>query len=203
MPIKLNDPRLPQRFWSKVTVNPDSGCWEWTAAKDRDGYAMFRTPDGMRRGHRVAYLTLVGPIDAETLNHDCAVRHCVNPNTDHAATPMSSVDNVRDGKRRVTRCPQGHPYDEANTMLVGPEKNRRACRRCYNDRSAEYWRTTRSAAEKSARRASGYRGGYDETATCRHGHPRTEENTYTAPNGYRSCKACRNDRSRGARRTTA
>lgn len=200
MSIKWGDARLPRRFWTKTQVNAVTGCWEWTVALDKDGYARFRpTGQMIQRAHRHAYATLVGPINAETLNHDCNVRHCVNPNPGHAATPMSSADNVREGKARITHCPQGHPYDEANTMMVGPNKDRRACRRCYNDRSAEYWRNTRSAAEKRERRAKGYRGGFDETATCRHGHPRTPENTYTTPSGHRTCRVCRNKRSAARR----
>jgi len=199
--ILWGDSRLPDRFWSKTQVNATTECWEWTAALDKDGYGQWFHVAGYgkhrirERPHRHAYTILVGPIDAETLNHDCRVRHCVNPNEGHAATPMSSADNVREGKARIEECPQGHPYDEVNTMMVGPNKDRRACRRCYNDRSAEYWRTTRSAAQKQERRAAGYRGGIDETTTCPQGHERTPENTYTTPNGYRTCRVCRSERS--------
>lgn len=194
--IKWGDPRLPARFWSKTVVNSNTGCWEWIRPLDRDGYAIFRpTGDQTRRAHRHAYQVLVGPIGAGTLNHDCNVRHCVNPNEGHAATPMSSADNVREGKTRVTHCPQGHPYNERNTLWVGPTKNHRGCRACYNARSRQYWHTTRRDAEKAARRAAGYRGGVAETATCKHGHPRTPENTYTTPNGYKTCRVCRNKRS--------
>lgn len=152
------------------------------------------TGDGIRRAHRVAYRTLVGPIGKETLNHDCRVRRCVNPNTGHAATPMSSVDNVRDSKARITHCPQGHPYDAANTIMVGPRKSRRGCRACYNERSRQYWHRTRKNAEKIARRAAGYRGGVAETSHCKHGHERTPENTYEAPDGRKSCVVCRRNR---------
>src|SRR3954464_13004122 len=176
MTIPWGDPRLPDRFWIKTKINLQTGCWEWTSPLGKQGYAYFRFPDlATRLAHRGAYLTLVGPIDEETLNHDCHVRHCVNPNEGHAATPMSNVDNVREAKSRVHECPQGHPYDKANTMMVGPEKRSRACRRCCNDRSSEYWRNTRSDAEKAQRRAAGYRGGVEETDTCPSGHPRTEE----------------------------
>lgn len=79
--------------------------------------------------------------------------------------------------------------------MTGPDKNRRACRACCNERSREYWHSTRKQADKEARRAAGYRGGFDETATCRYGHERTPENTYTTPKGYRTCRACRKERS--------
>lgn len=186
-----------------MQVNKGTGCWEWTGPLDSDGYGFPVHVEGYggnrirMRPHRWAYTALIGPITEETLNHDCRVRHCVNPGTGHCATPMSAADNVREGKARVTHCPHGHAYDEANTMMVGPLKNRRACRACYNGRSRSYWHTTRKDVEKARRRANGYRGGVAETTTCRHGHPRTPENTYTTPQGHRTCRVCRNARSAG------
>lgn len=206
--IKWGDPRLPQRFWGKTKINDKTGCWEWTAFIGANGYGGWFHVSGSGPArirelpHRHAYSVLVGPITEETLNHDCAVRHCVNPNAGHAATPMSAADNVRDGKRRTTRCPQGHAYTAANTLMVGPQKNRRACRTCDNARSREYWRSTRKEQEKAARRAAGYRGGFAETATCPSGHERTEENTYVTPSGYRTCRVCRKERSAAYNRRT-
>lgn len=190
--IRWGDKRLPERFWTKTIVNEGTGCWEWTAGLDRDGYPIFR-PSGQstKRAHRHAFVALVGPIDEETLNHDCRVRHCVNPNKGHAATPMSSADNVREGKSRITHCPQGHEYTARNIIMTGPAKRSRSCRACCNARSQAYWHTTRKVAEKEARRVAGYRGGVSETATCRQGHPRTDANTYTMPNGYKTCRICR------------
>lgn len=202
--IAWEDPRLPARFWDKTRVNARTGCWEWTQPLDRDGYGQWFHVTGSgadrvrERPHRHAYTVLVGPIDNETLNHDCHVRHCVNPNTGHAATPMSNADNVREGKSRITHCPRGHEYTDVNTMRVGPRKDRRQCRTCANDRSRSYWYTTRKNDQKAERRGRGYRGGVSETTTCRHGHERTPENTYTSPQGYRSCKVCRNRRSTAA-----
>jgi hypothetical protein len=100
---------------------------------------------------RWAYTVLIGPITEETLNHDCRVRHCVNPGTGHAHTPMSSADNVRDGKKQVTHCPHGHEYTAANTMMVGPLKRSRACRTCYNERSRRYWHEVRKGRQAAAR----------------------------------------------------
>lgn len=151
--IKWGDKRLPARFWSKTAINEETGCWEWTAGLDRDGYPIFR-PSGRPTGraHRHAFQVLVGPINAETLNHDCHVRHCVNPNKGHATTPMSSADNVREGKARITHCPHGHEYTPENTIMVGPKKNRRGCRTCYNARSRRYWHEVRRNRLAEARK---------------------------------------------------
>jgi len=38
------------RFWSKVSPEPTSGCWLWTAARDRKGYGRFgKVVDGVWR----------------------------------------------------------------------------------------------------------------------------------------------------------
>jgi hypothetical protein len=198
---RWGDRALPERFWDKARRNVHTGCWEWTGRLDKDGYAERVHVSGSG-SHRVrmspqrwAYTVLVGPIDDETLNHDCYVRNCVNPGTEHAATPMSLADNVREGKARITHCPHGHEYTDDNTILVGPLKNRRQCRACTNGRSRAYWHETRKTAQKEQRRERGYRGGFDETSTCRHGHLRIPENVYIDPRGKRSCRACRNLRS--------
>lgn len=193
-PVKWGDQRLPAHFWIKTVVNGATGCWEWQGKPDKDGYGRFRVGSKIKRAHRVAFETLMGPITEETLNHDCRVRHCVNPNRGHAYTPMSSADNVREGKALVTHCPQDHEYTEANIIWVGPNKDRRGCRKCYNARSGSYWKTTRSGREKEQRRANGYRGGVDETDTCPQGHERTPENTYVTPQGYKTCRPCRSKR---------
>lgn len=198
--IIFGDDRLPERFWKHVNINPETGCWEWDGRLDRDGYGEMVHVSGSgparvrMRPHRWAYTALIGPITEETLNHDCRVRHCVNPGKGHAHTPMSSADNVREGKALVTHCSQNHEYTEDNIIRVGPLKNRRGCRKCYNARSGSYWKTTRSAREKEQRRAAGYRGSVNETPTCPSGHERTDENTYVTPQGYKTCRPCRSKR---------
>jgi len=191
--IKWGDQRLPLRFWEKTKIDMTAGCWAWTAGTDSDGYAYFRFPAPVttRRAARGAYIVLVGPItDGMTIQHDCHVAGCVNVNPGHAGRTLTSPDNVRNGKARIQECPQGHPYTPENTIMVGPSKNRRGCRTCYNDRSREYWHTTRKAAEKAARRAAGYRGGVAETSTCLNGHERNEKNTRIRPDGYEACRPC-------------
>ena len=53
----FGDPRLPSRFWAKVSVNPANDCWDWTASRDRKGYGSFGVASGRMFGaHRVAAL---------------------------------------------------------------------------------------------------------------------------------------------------
>ena len=36
------DANALSRFMDKVQKDPDTGCWEWTAYKDRCGYGLFK-----------------------------------------------------------------------------------------------------------------------------------------------------------------
>lgn len=75
------DPRLPERFWSKVLPNPLTECWYWTGFVDRDGYArLMQSTRRSNNAHRLAYEALIGPLPRGTeSDHKCRVRYCVNP----------------------------------------------------------------------------------------------------------------------------
>ncbi|MFF5842171.1 HNH endonuclease signature motif containing protein [Streptomyces massasporeus] len=109
-------------------------CWLWTGPLDRHGYAEIKISGRQRLAHRVAYETFIGPIpDGLVIDHRCRVRHCQNP--DHLE-PVTNRENLLRGvgvaaqNATKTHCPQGHPYDEANT-IIRPRGSRR-CRACHN-----------------------------------------------------------------------
>lgn len=119
--------RLPDAVLSKIEVAP-SGCWLWTAGRNREGYPIVNPRwTGTNRAHRAVYLLLVGPIE-HTLDHLCRVRHCVNP--DHMED-VTAGENARRGvalKPRKTHCKWGHAYDETNTYI--DPRGGRQCRAC-------------------------------------------------------------------------
>ncbi len=147
----FGDDRLSERFWEKVTVAPD-GCWRWTGTLSK-GYGRFhpgsgrRSGYGMTRAHRLSYMVLVGPIgDGLQLDHvchtndescpggeSCLHRRCVNP---AHLEPMTNAENQRRSPNTLaslaaakTHCPQGHPYDDENTLRSGGKRWCRTCRR--------------------------------------------------------------------------
>jgi HNH endonuclease len=76
----LDDPRLPQRFWDKITPEPNSGCWIWTAAVNRRGYGQVRMDNKICSSHRLAYHTLISPVPIDIqLHHLCEIESCCNP----------------------------------------------------------------------------------------------------------------------------
>lgn len=113
----------------------ESGCWLWQGQISRNGYGRCRVGPGkpLVAAHRVSYEHYVGPIpEGLQLDHvkerGCTHRNCVNP--EHLEPVTGSTNTMRQdhAERRVTECPKGHPYDEANTIIT-PQGHRR-CREC-------------------------------------------------------------------------
>ena len=129
-----------ERLWSRVDASGD--CWEWTGSQGR-GYARFAFKvDGFTRAvtvHRAVWEQLVGPIpDGMQLDHLCRVRHCVKPDHIEVVTPrenlVRSYATLAGRNSRATHCPQGHPYDDANTSYY---KSARRCLACHREREFE------------------------------------------------------------------
>lgn len=122
---------FPERFLEKVEF--DGECWLWRAAKDPCGYGQFYWNGRPHKAHRVAYALTFGAIPkGKELDHLCRVRHCVRPSH---LDPVSHRENVKRGIRGAitTHCPQGHPYDEANTAIQ--TNGARRCRACSRAKS--------------------------------------------------------------------
>lgn len=68
------------RFAIKHTT-PETGCWEWVAAKNSGGYGLIRHNNRSSLAHRVSYELHVASIPAGgfDLLHTCDNPGCVNP----------------------------------------------------------------------------------------------------------------------------
>jgi hypothetical protein len=91
-----------------------------------------------REVHLLVAAAFLGPRPPGTeVRHDDG--NSLNPNASNLLYGTRSENNrdaVRHGthpKTRKTHCPQGHPYDDANTMLY---RGHRYCRACHNARSS-------------------------------------------------------------------
>jgi hypothetical protein len=132
-----------------------SGCWLWTRShRGGGGYAYVRQAGKRTSVHRLVYEGLVGPIPkGKALHHLCEVKHCANP--DHLRPVTRSEHSLVHGQSwplwqlEKTHCPQGHPYDEANTYR---NRGGRYCRTCHNLRGNNA-RKRRNDAARAAREA--------------------------------------------------
>ncbi len=135
---------LADRLWAKVDkhgplpmARPDLGpCWIWLGKLDGHGYGQIS--EGGRQSkkvsvHSLVYKWLVGPItDGLEPDHLCRIRRCCNP--EHL-DPVTRRENVLRGESpaarnaRKTHCVNGHPFDEANTIVRAKGRGRE-CRIC-------------------------------------------------------------------------
>lgn len=132
-------PSLRELFEAKVDRNgptpkhrPDLGpCWLWTGLLGDSGYGVFRR----MRAHRWVYEQENGPVPPglELDHFACDRRDCVRPTH---VRPVTHLENMRRGAHALkTHCPQGHPYDEANTFLYAGRRN---CKTCKAQRQRDY-----------------------------------------------------------------
>lgn len=151
----LRDPQpVRDRLEANSCPEPNTGCWLWTGALDKDGYAKFTAKSGERkywRGHIASYEEFIGPVpEGLELDHLCRTKSCINP---VHLEPVTGYENMRRGtawtfRLAITHCPKGHEYDEQNTYRS--ESRHRQCRACHAATEA-----SRRAAKKEAKRVCG------------------------------------------------
>lgn len=144
------DPEVAARFWAKVAIGGPDECWEWQASGDRLGYGIFCLPrNGGQRKIKACRFALGAstgePVpDGLVTDHLCRNPPCCNPAHLEAVT---QAENLRrsplqrqpgtpapcgEWQKAKTHCPQGHPYDEANTGIR--PNGHRYCRACARER---------------------------------------------------------------------
>jgi hypothetical protein len=116
-------------------------CWEWNAAKDKDGYAVTSLKRhyllGNQRGinfrtQRIMYEFVKGKIpEGKVLDHLCRNRACVNP------AHLEAVSNEINLGRQVnfngtrTHCKNGHPLSGDNLVPSYLKDGVRLCLICH------------------------------------------------------------------------
>lgn len=132
--LGVNDTFL-DRFYEKFVQGEPSECWPWLGAiVDGYGYIGANGKYGKNlRANRVIYTIKNGAIPNWMLVcHSCDTRNCMNHNHLFLGTEKDNsqdmVSKGRHAEQKVTHCPQGHEYNEANTR-VNPRGNR-DCRVC-------------------------------------------------------------------------
>ena len=147
----LPDDEYNRRWIEGVRANcvvDANGCWLWQGHLALNGYGQRGYRGKTRVLHRKMYELHHGLTLGrwEYACHSCDVKRCCNPEHLWRGTPKDNqedcVQKRRNGELRVTHCPQGHPYDDRNTVFRIAKSGRpaRECRECTRERQRRRYR---------------------------------------------------------------
>lgn len=130
-----------ERFWSKVSPEPNTGCWLWAGGAYSTGYGQFHINKGKnsRGAHVVAYELETGRTCPRGLHldHLCRQPLCVNPRHLEAVTPRTNTLRGFGPSAKnafATHCKHGHEFAGRNLYVwLNPKTGRshRVCRECH------------------------------------------------------------------------
>ena len=96
--MAVYDPITVARFWSKVDVTPDDGCWEWRASRFPLGYGRFKANGVVQNASRIAWeIANERPLLHLMARHTCDNPGCCNP---AHLVPGTQADNMADKVER-------------------------------------------------------------------------------------------------------
>lgn len=128
------------RIESKLTPEPNTGCWLWTGATNGPGYGNLGVDGHNRVAHRIAYLLARGELPPGVeIDHRCRQPACCNP---AHLEPVTHEENIRRGLHGElrTHCARGH-----DQRPRGARRPNGRCRACFNA-DMQLWREKRRAA---------------------------------------------------------
>lgn len=210
--LRWGDPRIKRDVWTRIRIEPDTGCWTWTGnARTNGGYGKYCGTGA----HLTVWRKLVGPtpvgLQADHVCHDpaacrggkqCPHKLCVNPA--HLAWVTSRVNLSIQRRNRwgylpdevpsVDVCKYGHEFTPENTRrnLSRGEWVRR-CKACARE-TARRWQLRKRGEDPgpfAPRLDSEPRKSRHRRTHCRREHEYMPENTYDRPDGRgRECMTC-------------
>lgn len=110
---------IVNRFSSKFSIEPDSGCWVWTGHLNNKGYGMIARgidSSGPILAHRLSYMIHIGKIlPGECICHKCDNPKCVNPEHLWKGSQMDNVADMLD-KGRYGSSPRKRYRGESHVL---------------------------------------------------------------------------------------
>ena len=124
------------RLFKQRSIDPITGCWNWTGAKHYKGYGLVRYNEKTCKVHRLAASVFLN-LDLE--DRKCQVMHkCENPscfNPDHLELGNNSKNQAtRYAKGHRTECTKGHGPEFYKFYMDGGQLHH-YCTLCHKESS--------------------------------------------------------------------
>jgi len=98
---------IKERLIRYTQIDSNTGCWNWSGYRDRDGYGNINIGRSPHQAHRVSYSEYKGSFDESLqVRHICDNPSCINPEHLELGTHR---DNMRDKKIRDRVKGERHP----------------------------------------------------------------------------------------------
>jgi hypothetical protein len=134
---------LEERFWSKISPEPNTGCWIWCGDSNGNygSFGVYDVKTNTHRNeyaHRFSYRLHKGEIPLGfQIDHCCRMKLCVNPDHLELVTPRENT--LRGGWNKgqfqiKTHCKRGHPLSGNNLGIDC--RGYAKCRICVNTYTA-------------------------------------------------------------------
>lgn len=104
---RLRSTDIETRLWQYTTINPETGCYEWTITL-RGGYGRITYQNKKWSTHILAYTHYIGPIPEDLeIDHTCRNKKCWNPKHLEAVTHLVNTQRACLGVFKKI-CKRGH-----------------------------------------------------------------------------------------------
>ena len=138
------------RFAKRVCVS-DSGCWEWSGTRSKEGYGKLKIKFVSYRTHRLSYYLFKEDPGEDLVLHECDNKPCCNP--EHLYLGGHS-ENAKDAYERGQRNRGDDHYNTELTESDVVEIRDRADRGESYPSIAEDYPITKSNVGKIVRRST-------------------------------------------------
>lgn len=123
-----------ERFYSKVKINHETGCHEWTGALFSDGYGQFRVSDGTQKMIS-AHRWVCQPIPKGMfVLHKCDNRKCVNIDHLYFGTHKENMKDMVNKSRQAKgiKCHTAKLTEEQVKQIRNDSRSGRIIARDFN-----------------------------------------------------------------------